>query len=80
MNGKAIVSGNNSSGRRDPDRNLAITGGDLPQYKASASSPSVDATSGDSVAEMMGNLRLTSQEAKAFVLEDEGGDDLGCPE
>ncbi|KAM0872367.1 hypothetical protein ACQ4PT_038765 [Festuca glaucescens] len=80
MNGKAIMEGNKPSVPRDLDRNLAITSGDLPQHQASSSSPPVDATSGDGVAEMMGNLRLTSHEAEAFVLEDEGDDDLGCPE
>jgi hypothetical protein len=29
---------------------------------------------------MLGKLRLTSQESEAFVLQDEGDEDLGCPD
>ncbi|KAK1606309.1 hypothetical protein QYE76_029982 [Lolium multiflorum] len=79
MNSKAIMEGNKQPDPRVLDRNLTMTSGDLPQHEASSSSPPVDATSGDGVAEMMGNLWLTSHEVDAFVLEDEGDDDLGCP-
>jgi hypothetical protein len=80
MSGKEIASGNSSSGRVNPDRNLAIPTGYLPKNKASSSSLPSDAASSDGVAEMLGRLCLTPQEADAFVLEDGGDVDLGCPE
>jgi hypothetical protein len=60
--------GKTSAGRDSPARDLAIIFGDLPKHKASSSTPPPHATSDDGVAEMMGRLRLTSQESDAFVL------------
>jgi hypothetical protein len=79
-NGKAPASGKSLLGSVKPARHLAIAADGLPTNKASSSSSATDATSGDGVAEMMGKLRLTSQESEAFILDDEGNDDLGCPE
>jgi hypothetical protein len=80
MDGKVTASENNSSGRPLLARNLAITSGDLPIHKASSSSSIPNATSGDGVAEMLGKLRLTSEESEAFILDDEGDEHLGCPQ
>ena len=62
-----------------PTGKLAIRHEDLPRNTAS-SSRSPTAASGDGVAEMMGRLKLTCQEADAFVLEDEDVADLACLE
>jgi hypothetical protein len=80
MAGKEIAYEGATSVRIDPKRNLAITSGDLPKTKASSGTSPAEAMAGDRVAEMFGRLRLTSQESNALVLEDEGDDDLGCPE
>jgi hypothetical protein len=79
MNGKEFASGKTPSDQVNPVQNLAVTSGDLPKQKASSSTSPPDATTGDDVAEMMGNLRLTTQESETFVFEDEGDEDLGCP-
>ncbi|KAM0905511.1 hypothetical protein ACQ4PT_017335 [Festuca glaucescens] len=80
MEVKGITSWKAPSYRSIPSRDLAITTGDLPKYKASSSGPYVDATAGDGVTEMLGRLQLTSQESNAFILDDEDEDDLGYPE
>jgi hypothetical protein len=63
------------SGEPSTCRNLAIPL-DLPKNRNSSGNPQSAETAGDGgVAEMMGRLRLTVQEATPFVLED-GEDDL----
>ncbi|KAM0858129.1 hypothetical protein ACQ4PT_048032 [Festuca glaucescens] len=63
---------------------MAILPSDLPNPDASTSVPDPGASAaedtGDGVAEMLGRLKLTSQEATAFVLDDEDEAVLGCPE
>uniref|UniRef100_A0ACD5VWU6 Uncharacterized protein n=1 Tax=Avena sativa TaxID=4498 RepID=A0ACD5VWU6_AVESA len=48
--------------------------------KSTEASGSPSAAAGDKVAEMMGRLNLTSQEANAFILEDEDEEYPNCPE
>jgi hypothetical protein len=60
---------------------VSATTGDLEKGKAAERKPTSTSTAaGESVTEMMQNLRLTLQEATPFILEDEGDVDLPCPD
>jgi hypothetical protein len=70
-----------SRGAPAPPGELSIRHPDLSEKGNSTSgASSSSAATGDKVAEMFGRLNLTSQESKAFVLEDEEDENPGCPD
>ncbi|CAM0909452.1 unnamed protein product [Alopecurus aequalis] len=80
-NGALVMADKNpSTGTADLQSAPVVTESRQMGKAVEADGASSSATAGDTVAAMMQKLNLTQQEATPFVLDDEGDDDLPCPD